>query len=52
MMERYCFLVTAVKTNNFTYTTVVVIFVLNFLVNLTLKYMKPDKRPSRLHELF
>lgn len=52
MMERYCFLVTAVKTNNFTYITVVVIFVLNFLVNLSLKYLKPERRPSRLHELF
>lgn len=38
MLERYCFLLTAIKTNNFTYITVVVIFTLNFLVNLTLKY--------------
>ena len=50
--ERFFFLVTVVKTENFTFAAVFSVILLNLLVSLMLKLSQPKRAPSRLHELF
>lgn len=50
--ERYFFLVTVVKTENFTFAAVFCVILLNWAVSLVLKLMQPKRAPNRLHELF
>jgi hypothetical protein len=52
LAERYFFLVTVVKTENFTFAAVFCVILLNWLVSLILKLMQPKRVPNRLHELF
>lgn len=52
LLERYCFLVTVAKTQNFTYVTVLCVSILNCLFNLVMKLSQKKREPSRLHQLF
>jgi hypothetical protein len=50
--ERYFFLVTVVKTENFTFAAVFCVILLNWAVSFILKQLQPKSAPNRLHELF
>jgi len=50
--ERFFFLSTVVKTENFTFAAVFAVIFLNLIVSLVLKLAQPKQAPSRLHELF
>jgi hypothetical protein len=38
LLERYCFICTVTKTENFSYITILVVILLNCLINIALKY--------------
>jgi hypothetical protein len=52
LLERYCFLCTVTKTQNFSYMTVLLVILLNSLVNLALTFTQAKQPPVHLHELF
>jgi hypothetical protein len=52
MMERYCFIVTVYKTQNYSFITVFVVIALNCAINTYLYKTHERSGPSRLHEIF
>ena len=52
LMERYCFIITVFKTQNYSYIAVLIVSALNFGINAILYFTSEKTEPNRLHEMF